>query len=1191
MVSSPEQRAASVPELHYPDLPVSARRQEIADAIAGHQVVVLAGETGSGKTTQLPKILLGLGRGVTGMIGHTQPRRIAARAVAERVAEEIGTEVGDLVGYTVRFHDQVADRTLIKVMTDGVLLAELRRDRDLSRYDTIVIDEAHERSLTIDFLLGYLRELLPRRPDLKVVITSATIDPERFARHFHDAPVLVVSGRTYPVEVRYRPLGEDADQADGVVAAVDELPPDGDVLVFLAGEREIRDTAEVLRGAVRGPGVVEVLPLFGRLTAAEQHRVFAGHTGRRIVLATNVAETSLTVPGIRYVIDAGTARISRYSLRTKVQRLPIEPISQASATQRAGRCGRVANGICIRLYSLEDFESRPEFTDPEILRTGLASVLLQMAALDLGEVTAFPFLDPPDPRAVRDGRALLEELGALADGGLTKVGRALSELPVDPRLGRMVIEAASRGCLAEVLVIASALSVQDPRERPLALQQQADELHARFAEPASDLLAWLNLWRYVTEQQEALSSSAFRRLCKRELLSWLRIREWQDLHAQLRRVARRLRLDVDASGGPDAVTTSLVSGLLSQVGLRQDKRDYLGARGTHFVIAPGSSLTKKPPPLVVAAELVETSRLFARGVARVEPEQVEAVAGHLLSRSYAEPHWSKRRGAVMADERVTLYGIPIVARRAVQYSRVDPVASREIFLRHGLVEGDWHTPHAFFARNQQLLADALEVGVRTRSREVGVGDEELYAFYDARIPADVVGTVTFDRWWKKARRADPALLDLTLEAVAVDDAAHPSVWTSDGFTARLEYAFAPGSDDDGVTVDVPLAQLTRLRELTWQVPALRHELVTALIRGLPKALRVPLVPAPDTAHRLLAVLDPALEELYPALSRAARQVADVVIPVDAWDASTLPSHLRPTYRVMDGTREVARGKDLPALQAALAPAVSQAVVAASGFEERTGLTSWDVGDLPAAVSADGAVGYPTLVDDGSSVSLRLRAVGSPTEHAAGVRRLLALALPSPSRSLADGLPVAERLALSRSGPLPALLADCLLAAVDALAATEVRTAAEFAEQLAAVRAGLGSELPRIVRGAATVLATAGELDGLLDRMPTSAARDDLRAQRGSLVHPGFVVEAGAGRLGDVARYLRAAAVRAERAPREPGRDAVLQAEVDAVVARLPGPGVLRWEIEELRVSLFAPSIGARGKVSAPRLLRAIDAIG
>ncbi len=1184
MVSTPEERAASVPELTYPDLPVSARRDEIAEAISRHQVVVLAGETGSGKTTQLPKILLGLGRGVTGMIGHTQPRRIAARAVAERVAEEIGTEVGDLVGYTVRFHDQVADRTLVKVMTDGVLLAELRRDRDLRAYDTIVIDEAHERSLTIDFLLGYLKELLPRRPDLKVVITSATIDPDRFARHFGDAPVLTVSGRTYPVEVRYRPLGEDADQADGVVAAVGELPPDGDVLVFLAGEREIRDTAEVLRGATRA----EVMPLFGRLSAAEQHRVFAAHTGRRIVLATNVAETSLTVPGIRYVVDAGTARISRYSLRTKVQRLPIEPISQASATQRAGRCGRVADGICIRLYSLEDFESRPAFTDPEILRTGLASVLLQMAALELGEITAFPFLDPPDPRAVRDGRALLDELGALDGGRLTRVGRQLSELPVDPRLGRMVVEASRRGCLAEVLVIAAALSVQDPRERPLELQQKADELHARFAEPASDLLAWLNLWRYVTEQQEALSSSAFRRLCKREMLSWLRIREWQDLHAQLRRVARRLRFEVETSGDPDAVTTSLVSGLLSQVGQRTGQREYLGARGTRFVIGPGSALAKKPPALVAAAELVETSRLYARGVVRVEPEQVEAVAGHLLSRSYAEPHWSKRRGSVMAYERVTLYGIAIVARRAVQYARVDPVASREIFLRRALVEGDWQTHHAFFARNRQLLADALEVGVRTRSREVGVGDEELYAFYDARIPDDVVGTVTFDRWWKRARRADPTLLDLTLDAVAVDDEAHPSVWTSDGFTARLGYAFDPGGSDDGVTVDVPLAQLAQMRELTWQVPALRHELVTALIRGLPKALRVPLVPAPDTATKLLALVDPSVDELFPALSRAARQVGQVTIPVEAWDASTLPGHLRPTYRVMDGPREVARGEDLGALQASLAPAVSEAVAAASGFEERTGLTSWDVGELPASVSADGAVGYPTLVEDGSSVSLRLRAVPSDAEHAAGVRRLLALALPSPSRSLADGLPVAERLALSRHSPLPALLADCQLAAIDGLTSTDLRSASGFDAAVAAVRAGLATALPRIVRGAAAVLAAAAELDGLLDRMPSGPAREDLRAQRAALVHPGFVTEAGAARLGDVGRYLRAAVVRAERAPREPGRDAVLQAEVDAVLARIPAPGVLRWEVEELRVSLFAPSVGARGKVSAPRLLRAID---
>jgi ATP-dependent helicase HrpA len=1179
-------RRTALPEIGYPEhLPVSQVREEVAAAIRDHQVVVLAGETGSGKTTQLPKVLLELGRGVTGLIGHTQPRRIAARAVAERVAEELGTELGGLVGYTVRFHDQVAETTMVKVMTDGILLAELSRDPDLLAYDTIVIDEAHERSLTIDFLLGYLKQLLPRRPDLKVVITSATIDPERFSRHFDDAPVLEVSGRTYPVEIRYRPLEEDEDQVGGIVRALEELPRDGDVLVFCSGEREIKDAADALKGTD-----AEVVPLFGRLSAAEQHVVFAPHARRRIVLATNVAETSLTVPGIRYVVDPGTARISRYSQRTKVQRLPIERISQASATQRAGRCGRVADGICIRLYSEEDYEGRPEFTDPEILRTNLASVLLQMASLGLGDLEAFPFLEPPDKRNVRDGLQLLEELGALRDDGrLTRIGRQLAQLPVDPRMARMIVEAGRLGCVREVLVIAAALSIQDPRERPLDKQQQAHEAHLRFAEPSSDLLAWLNLWKHVQEQQKSLSSSAFRRMCKREFLNYLRIREWQDLHAQLRRAARSLDLDTSSSGDP---STALLAGLLSHIGLKQEAtRDYLGARGARFVIAPGTPLAKKQPPLVVAAELVETSRLFARQVAAVTPEQVEAVGGHLLKRSYSEPHWEKKRGSVVAFERVMLYGVPIVAQRKVQYGRIDPVLSRDLFLRHALVEGDWETHHAFFRSNQALLADVEELERRARRRDIAVSDEVVYDFYDKRIPADVVSGAHFDRWWKQTRPSQPTLLDLTLDDLVtgdVDPGEHPSVWVSGDLRFDLSYEFDPGTHADGVTVDVPLAVLNRVKpeDFAWQVPGMRQELVTALIKTLPKPLRVKLVPAPDTARALLERVAPREEDLLHALSREVRLLKGVVVPVEEWGLDRLPSHLRPTYRVLDGETVVAEGKDLGALQAELAKPVQAAIASAAGDLEVSGLTSWTIPSLPTEVSSGAVIGYPALVDETTSVALRVLPQPAPAVHHAGVRRLLLLNTSSPVKAVSGRLSNATKLALASNphGSLTALMDDCLTAAVDLLMTEDPRDAAGFEEQLALVRGGIVEALLQVLKDVERVLAVpAATLPG--------PAGVDLAQQRERLVHKGFVTEHGAARLPDIVRYLQAAAVRAEK--RSP-RDAELMGDVHVVQeewSKLPagrGRDRIFWMLEELRVSLFAPSLKAKGPVSVQRVWRALD---
>ena len=1204
-------RRASVPAITYPEhLPVSQVRADIAEAIGASQVVVLAGETGSGKTTQLPKILLELGRGVTGLIGHTQPRRIAARAVAERVAEELGTDLGDLVGYTVRFHDQVADRTLVKVMTDGILLAELSRDRTLSAYDTIVIDEAHERSLTIDFLLGYLKQLLPRRPDLKVVVTSATIDPGRFSRHFDDAPVLEVSGRTYPVEIRYRPpLDDDTDQLGGILSAVDELAaePPGDVLVFLSGEREIRDTADALRGVVDDR--TEVLPLYARLSAAEQHRVFAPHAGRRIVLATNVAETSLTVPGIRYVVDPGTARISRYSTRTKVQRLPIEAISQASATQRAGRCGRVADGVCIRLYAEEDFAGRPAFTDPEVLRTNLASVLLQMASLGLGDIEDFPFVEPPDRRHVRDGVQLLEELGALDDRGrLTPTGRQLAALPVDPRLARMVVEAEKLGCVREVLVIVAALSIQDPRERPLDKQQAAAEMHARFADPTSDLLSWLRLWEHLQDAQREMGSSAFRRMCKREFLNHLRVREWQDLHSQLRRTVRQLDLAHDsAPSGPAQVHQALLSGLLSHVGLRDAAaRDFLGARGARFAIAPGSALYRKPPALVMAAELVETNRLWGRMAARIEPEWAERLGAHLVKRSYSEPHWERKRVSVVAYERVTLYGVPLVARRPVAYGGIDPEVSRDLFLRHALVEGDWDTHHAFFARNRDLVGDVEELEQRARRRDIVVSDDALHAFYEARVPAEVVSGAHFDRWWKARRQVEPALLDLHLEDLVqgdVDPGDHPDVWVSGGLRLPLSYEFAPGTQGDGVTVDVPLAVLNQVRpeDFAWQVPGLRLELVTALIKTLPKPLRVKLVPAPDTARALLERLAPREEGLLPALTREVRALRGVHVPVEQWGLDRVPAHLRPTYRVVDDAGQaVAQGKDLASLKATLAAPVQQAIASAAGDLEISGLTSWTVGDLPAQVSSGQVVGYPALVDEGASVAVRVLATAgeAAAAHRLGVRRLLLLACPSPVKAVSGRLTNAAKLTLARNphGGLNPLMQDCVAAAVDALAPEEVRTQAGFEALLPVVRGGLVEQLLIVLRHVEAVLRADAALVAVLDGPhPAGApAVADVRAQRLDLVGPGFVAAVGVDRLPDLVRYLTAATVRLGKLPREAERDLGLQARVDEVQAewsRLPAGHLrerVRWMVQELRVSLFAPTVKAKGPISEQRIWKVLD---
>ena len=1244
-------RRAALPAISYPEtLPVSARREDIAAAIRDHQVVIVAGETGSGKTTQIPKICLELGRGVRGLIGHTQPRRLAARTVAARIAEELHTEIGEAVGWKVRFTDQVGDTTLVKLMTDGILLAELTGDRMLWQYDTLIIDEAHERSLNIDFILGYLAQLLPRRPDLKVIITSATIDPERFSRHFGGAPIVEVSGRSYPVEVRYRPVVDpddpdadpDRDQLAAIADAVTELRREGpgDILVFLPGEREIRDAADAL--AKRDFPGIEILPLFARQTTAEQQRVFApkqSSLGRRVVLATNVAETSLTVPGIRYVIDPGLARISRYSRRLKVQRLPIEKVSQASANQRAGRCGRVADGICIRLYAEDDFDARPLFTDPEILRTNLASVVLQMISLELGEITEFPFVEPPDVRSVNDGIALLQELGAL-DGRseLTPVGRQLAALPVDPRLGRMLVEADRNGALREVLVIAAALSVQDPRERPTEQRQAADEKHARFAEDGSDFLAFRNLWTYVADLRKEMGGSRFRKTLREEFLHYLRIREWQDLHAQLRSAARNAGMtltDTDATApmsgaasGPlaDRIHISVLAGLLSQVGLKEgESREYLGARNAKFMIFPGSTLAKKQPRWVMAAELVETSALFARTVARIKPEWIEPLAGHLVRRTYSEPHWSRKRAAAVAVERVTLYGIPIVVGRNVDYGRIDPEVSRELFIRHALVEGDWDTRHRFFHANRALLEDAEELETRARRRDLVVDEETLVAFYEQRIPAHVVSGRHFDSWWKKNRNSD--LLDFTEEmvrtaqAAGVDASAYPDHVEAGGLTLPLSYAFEPGRREDGVTVDVPVAALHQIdpTPFTWQVPGLREDLVTALIKTLPKNLRRNFAPAPDHARAVLARLQVGDEPLLDGLERELGRMKNIDIPREAWELNRLPEHLTVTFRVVDEAgREVTRGTDLEALRHELAPKVRAELAAAGSDLERSGLTTWTIGALPRehAIRRGTHVvtGFPGLVDRGSSADVRVFPTAAERDPATwrGVRRLLLLDTPSPAKQVTRGLDNAAKLALSRNphGSVAALVDDCVTAAADGLIKAAggpawdergyLRLQKLFRERLATTTL----QVLLAVRGVLDVWHRVQRLLADTRAPMLRAGVADITAQLAALAGPGFVTAAGASRLGDLARYLEAIERRIEKLRVDPARDAGWTAQVRVVadeyaaeLAALP-QGVepsdalceIRWMIEELRVGLYAHPMRTRYPVSIKRIQQAIDAL-
>ncbi len=1247
-----EQRRNAVPVITYPaELPVSQKKDDILAAIRDHQVVIVAGETGSGKTTQIPKICLELGRGVKGLIAHTQPRRIAARTVAERVAEELHTPLGEAVGWKVRFTDQVGPDTLVKLMTDGILLAEIQTDRELRQYDTLIIDEAHERSLNIDFILGYVKQLLPRRPDLKVVITSATIDPERFANHFGDAPIIEVSGRTYPVEVRYRPIMEegeedtdldrDRDQVQAICEAAQELQAEGpgDILVFLSGEREIRDTADALNKL--NLKFTEVLPLYARLSSAEQHRVFQRSNSRRIVLATNVAETSLTVPGIKYVIDPGTARISRYSHRTKVQRLPIEAVSQASANQRKGRCGRTSDGICIRLFSEEDFLARPEFTDPEILRTNLASVILQMTAAGLGDIAAFPFLDPPDSRNIKDGVNLLHELGALDPAEkdhrkrLTPLGRKLAQLPVDPRMARMVIEADRLGVVRDVMVIAAALSIQDPRERPAEKRQAADERHRRFNSETSDFLAFLAMWRYVKEQQKELSSSAFRRMCKSEFLNYLRIREWQDIYTQLRTVAKQLGVTIeepheDAEPDADRIHQALLSGLLSHLGLFDvEKREYAGARGARFAVFPGSGLFKKPPRWVMSAELVETSRLWARINAKIEPEWVEPLAEHLIKKSYSEPHWEKKAGAVLAFEKVTLYGMPIVAQRKINYGKIDQELCRELFIRNALVEGDWETHHQFFGENRQLLSEVAELENRARRRDILVDDQTLFDFYDARLPEDIVSTRHFDAWWKKARHDQPDLLNfeksmlINDSADGVTEADYPDYWQQGKLRFKLTYQFEPGSDADGVTVHIPLPVLNQVTAegFDWQIPGLRAELVTAYIRSLPKALRRNFVPAPDFAGKALRLVKDRQEPLLPTLEHILKRMSAITIPPEAWDDERVPDHLRITFRVVDGKKKLAESKDLEELRLGLKPKLKETLSSAASGQgiEQTGLTSWPAG-LPVLqrtfeqrARGHSLRAYPALVDEGDSVSIRLfdTPEAQQQEMWAGTRRLLMLSITSPAKAIQQRLGNQAKLALSYSphGSIPALFEDIVAAATDRLMALHGGPAwdeASFTKLYDKVRADLYELSADTTLKTATALIAFHKASNRLKSVSSPVlltAVNDVRLHLASLVHPGFVTATGWQRLPDLKRYLLAVDRRLEALPNHPQRDLLHLHKVQQVqdaygelLAKVPAgrePSAelraIRWMIEELRVSFFAQGLGTPTPVSEKRILKAMEA--
>ena len=1289
-ITAKQVKIKNCPKVSYPEgLPVSQNVDIIAQAIKNNQVVIIAGETGSGKTTQIPKICLELGRGVDGLIGHTQPRRIAARTVAGRIAEELNSKVGEVVGYKVRFTDQVTERSYIKLMTDGILLAEMQKDRLLRQYDTIIIDEAHERSLNIDFILGYLKQILPRRPDLKVIITSATIDPQRFAQHFADkngieAPIIEVSGRTYPVDIHYRPLlseKSDEDSIDtqdvisGILSAVDELSQlsRGDILIFLNGEREIRDTAYALEKAQLAH--TQILPLFSRLTVQEQNRIFAPHNGRNIVLATNVAETSLTVPGIKYVIDPGTARISRYSYRTKVQRLPIEPISQASANQRSGRCGRVSSGVCIRLYSEEDFLNRPEFTDPEILRTNLATVILQMLALDLGEVADFPFVQPPDNRNITDGIRLLEELAAIDKNQeppsisykrtnehqtkikLTKTGQLLARFSIDPRLSKMLLTGIETGCAQAIIAVVAGISIQDPRERPMEKQQAADEKHNRFKDKESDFISLLNLWQYVNQQQQALTQNQFRRLCQKEFLSYMRVREWQDIVSQLTQTVKELKLPLgqniaDFSNASlssvnnksandeqkkkiqqqaDTIHQSILSGLLSHLGQLDENREYKGARGSRFYIFPGSGIAKKSPKWLMAAELVETSRLFARMAAKIDLDWVEPLAEHLIKRNYSEPHWEKKQGAVMAFEQVSLYGMIIVNKRKLHFKHIEPETCREIFIREALVNGDCTINEAFFQHNKNLVNSIEKMEQKARRKDFLIDEEQLYDFYQQKIPAEVVCLTSFLAWWKKAKQQNNKQLHFSEEFLLKDTAKklskaeHPDFWQQGALTLPLSYHFNPGDIDDGISVAIPVGILNQVENsgFDWLIPALRLELIIALIKALPKSLRRNFVPAPNYAEACLTAISENTANQTLSLSQAiAKQLlrmTGVRLPEDAWQELDLPIHLTMNFKIVDEKGKVIKqGRNLDHLKNDLQGKVKQSIqkVAEKGIE-KSEITEWNIGDLPHGYEKKVAnitiKAFPALVDHNSSVAIELFEQQSLADEAMlrGLSRLILLNIPSPVKYLQQKLPNKAKLGLyfNPFGTINDLLNDCVSGACRYL----LKQLPELPRNEAAfkqARDHIRAEIADCVLSTAIKLEQALSLSHDIRKklkgkvsLNVIQAHGDVKAQLAQLIFKGFVTELGVERLDDVIRYLKGINRRLEKLAIDANQDRLKMIEIEKVneqyhtlikKLKVKQPVLsedvinIRWMIEELRISFFAQNLGTAFPISVKRVLNNIQ---
>ena len=1237
-------RVLSLPnKIHYPDnLPVAEKKQAIYDAIKNNQVVIIAGETGSGKTTQIPKICLELGLGIKGYIGHTQPRRLAARSVANRIAEELKTEIGQLVGYKVRFSDHVSETTLIKLMTDGILLAEIQKDKLLLQYDTIIIDEAHERSLNIDFILGYLKQLLPKRPDLKVIITSATIDVERFSNHFNQAPIIEVSGRTYPVEVRYRPpiFNEEDDTNNDfqpILDAIEELSAEsfGDILIFLTGEREIRDVADILNKLELRH--TDILPLYARLSATEQNRIFQSHSKRRIILATNVAETSLTVPGIKYVIDPGLARISRYSYRTKVQRLPIEPISQASANQRKGRCGRTSDGICIRLYDENDFLSRPKFTDPEILRTNLASVILQMTSLGLGNIAAFPFVEAPDSRYIRDGIRLLEELGAIYikhhQYHLTETGKILAQLPIDPRLARMLVEARRSGCTKEIMIITAALSIQDPRERPFDKQQASDEKHRRFADKESDFLSLINLWNYIQEQQNLLSGNQFRRLCQKEFLNYLRIREWQDVYTQIRQTIKQLAFPINSKAADYiSLHTSLLSGLLSHIGMKEiEKREYIGARNIKFAIFPNSALFKSQPKWCIVSELVETSRLWGRTAAKIESEWIEPIAQHLIKYSYSEPRWSKKQGTTIANEKVTLFGLPIVASRIVNYSKIDPVLSRSLFIRHALVEGDWLTNHKFYKQNQKLIKEVEDLEHKSRRQDILIDDDELYEFYDKRIDDSVISTKHFDNWWKQKQKSQPDYLNIKKDmlikqsAQLVNLSDFPDFWYQDNFKLALEYQFDIGHNRDGVTIKIPIDLLNQIknRGFDWQVPGFRKDLIIALIKSLPKSLRRNLVPAPNYAEAFLERIRTTDQPILESLENEFRKMTGVKITSEDWQLDQVPDYLKMTFSIINSNNEeIASGKDLVLLKEQLKNEVQKALSTLTTKKvvsiEQSNITDWNFGTLPTTYEEKQknytVKAYPALIDHQNSVSIEL--VDNQEEqqklNKLGLRRLLMLNIPSPIKYLHEKLPNKSKLGLyfNSFGTVLMLIDDCIACAVDELIDKynqNIQNQDQYQKLLDYTKTNINETVIDIAKQVESILTLHyninKKLKGRVD-LSLAFALSDIKKQLSNLVYKGFVADSGYKRLADVYRYLLAIEKRIEKLMGNVTKDRQSMNIIEEVenqyekwvnslpqIVRSKDSVInIRWMIQELRVNLFAQQLGTPYPISPKRVKQQIELV-